>query len=105
MDMSKLKTCFGNKLNINGDMFTLSKSEEISGDFAVWDSLKYRIYATPNYEGTSLPMEIYTKEGDRINKNGSYNAKISSVKEYFSLVKSMAERVIKDYEASCSSGG
>ncbi len=57
--MEDLKPFFDNAtMEIDGITFRLTKEEEMAGEMAVWHSEKYKILATPYFEGMSVAIEV-----------------------------------------------
>jgi hypothetical protein len=95
-NLDDLRPFNGSKLDICGHIFELVIGEDLSGDHAIFTyGTDYRIYATPNYEGVPVPVEINVFSSELIATDGYYFP-ISSAKEYFKVVKTMAEMLFED---------
>ena len=93
-EMKDLETHFGKTMQINGMTFTLEKEEALSGVLAVWIGEIYRIYATPYYEGVSIPVHIVDFNNEEIGTD-SYNVEIFDYERYCKVVKTLSENIIR----------
>lgn len=88
-------------IEINGMKFRLTKDEDMAGELALWYSEKYRVLATPNFDGVPVPIEV-----SEINKNRDYNiidaegyyGEVDSFEQYAEIVKTLTKKILDNYK-------
>jgi hypothetical protein len=97
LEVEDLKPYIGSKIKINGVEYELDIDVDSGGIWAVWFSDKYWIYATPNYDGVSVPVAVNDEEGGYIDSE-SYVEEVNTFEEYSAIVKTLASVIINKYE-------
>jgi hypothetical protein len=79
---------------------------DMSGEWATFSQVEnpekdesYFIYATLNYDGRGIPIDVLTINTNSIDVD-QYSGEVTDWKMYVALVKAMVERIIFMYEAS-----
>lgn len=102
LTMEDLKPFFDKAvITIDGITFQLTEDEEMAGELAVWYSEKYRVLATPNFDGVPVPIEV-----SEIDKNRDYNiidaegyyGEVDSFEQYAEIVKTLTKKILDNYK-------
>lgn len=97
LEVEDLKPYIGSIIKINGVEYELDIDTDGGGVWAIWFSDKYWIYATPNYDGVSIPVAVHDKDGEYIDSENYYKD-FSSFEEYSAIVKTLVSIIINKYE-------
>lgn len=99
MKLENLRPYIGFKIEISGEIFELNFEEDLSGEYAVWQSKNYLIYATPGWEGRNVPIDVkeILEDGDLIDPADNtdvYDKPVDTFKEYCAVVRALATKII-----------
>jgi hypothetical protein len=83
-------------MEINDVEYTLIKVEEMSGELAIWVSDSHTVYATPYYEGVSVPVHVIDCNNQEIGLDG-YPAEIESFERYCKVVQTLTAKILRRY--------
>ncbi len=97
----------GDTLIIDESEFELEILPDAGGNWAIWickSNPNIWIYATPNYEGEGVPVQIDDyDEGVFEQEDERYDGKVNGYRQYKSIVKTLSERIFKRIKAKpCS---
>jgi len=81
-------------MNINGNNFTLTKVEELSGELVVWVSDSYKVYATPYFDNVPVPVHVIDCNNLEIGLDG-YPAEIEYFDRYCKVVKTLTSEILR----------
>lgn len=102
-DINGVDVVEGDKLEILGRTYVIDLDHSLAGDFVVWsdEGSFLRIYATPNFEMTGVPVQI-DYESYNITAD-CYEGEIRSYEHYKQIVKEISERLLaKLPECDCA---
>lgn len=99
--MEDLKPFFDNAtMEVYGITFRLTEEEEMAGEMAVWYSDKYKVLATPDFDGVSVAIEVMEIDvnGDcnTIDVDGYYG-EVNSFEQYVNVVKSLIKKILANH--------
>ena len=81
-------------MEINGMTFTLTKVKDLSGELAVWVSETHRVYATPYFEGITVPVHVIDCNNQEIGTEG-YPTEIYSFERYCKVVQTLVAKILR----------
>jgi hypothetical protein len=93
-----LESHFGKaQVEVNGITFNLLKDESLAGVLALWATpdYSYMAYATPDWEGVSLPIEVFV-DYQSIGCE-EYEHEIELFDDYITVVKVLLKRILDKY--------
>jgi hypothetical protein len=122
LEVEDIKKFAGATIRVCGRIYTLTFEDAMSGELAVWESERfgggkkaYLIYATPNFDLISVPVDIrigefdetgliteheiqYVKDGEKYYGQAGSDDKVTSFDEYKNMVIELASEIITEFE-------
>lgn len=100
--MKNLKPFFDNAtMEVDGVTFRLTEEEEMAGEMAVWYSDKYKVLATPDFDGVSVAVEVMEIDvnGDcnTIDADGYYG-EVNSFEQYVKAVTVLTKKILDKHK-------
>lgn len=87
MELEDLKEHIGEKVTINGREFTFQFIYDSGGTWAIFESKKYWIWATLNYEERGVPIDITDESGCVVEgRLFAYKGEVKDWENYVSIV-------------------
>lgn len=100
--MEDLKPFFDNAtVEIDGITFRLTEEEEMAGEMAVWYSDKYKVLATPDFDGVSVAVEVMEIDvnGDcNVIDADGYYGEVNSFEQYVEVVQNMTMEILHKHK-------
>lgn len=89
----------GKTFNIYGHVFKLYNSRDLGGEWVIWESTQYRVWATPNYEVDGVPISFRKAEDDTQQLlDDTYEGEVNSVLNYFDIVTRYIKQMLEQLE-------
>lgn len=96
--MGDLKPFFDNAtMEVYGITFQLTEEEEMAGEMAVWYSDKYKVLATPDFDGVPVAVEVMEIDvnGDcNVIDADGYYGEVNSFEQYVEIVKTFTKKIL-----------
>jgi len=96
--MEDLKPFFDNAtMEVYDIIFRLTEEEEMAGEMAAWYSDKYKVLATPCFDGVSVAVEVMEiDESGDFNVIGAdgYYGEVNSFEQYVKVVKDLTKALL-----------
>lgn len=100
--MEDLKPFFDNAtMEVYGITFRLTEEEEMAGEMAVWYSDKYKVLATPDFDGVSVAVEVMEIDvnGDcNVIDADGYYGEVNSFEQYAEVVKTLTQKILNEHK-------
>jgi hypothetical protein len=101
--LNDLEEHYGETMQINGIVFTLTKVQELSGTLAVWqsDDNEFVIISTPFFDNVPVPVQLLQHgyeplEDDWVSLGtDSYPAEVFCFYRYCTIVKTLVEKIFR----------
>lgn len=102
MDIKDLRQNEGLEIEVLGERFKLDIMRDSGGEWAVWTSNKYFVYATLNFECEGVPAELHTINGDDVDFTEiscNFQGTVNTFNQYVSVCRFLIEYMILEYKA------
>jgi phage-related protein len=94
-----LRDMDGMEMSIGGEKFILNVEGNLSGDWVYWEGGRYRLWATPNYEITGVPIDLRDLESDGHLDDENYYGDVESLVDYFEIVQKLGTQILERVRA------
>jgi hypothetical protein len=84
----------GHSIEVNGKKFDLYFDSDLSGDYAIWFTDDFRVYATPGWEGHAIAIALHGADNDVDYDVENYDSTVRDFEHYVEIVKEHTKKML-----------